>query len=94
MKKALQATLRKYLQRLVTQPHVRGIESMASVPQSHRRAYGAHRPMSPTVKAANVARSIAQRRIENRAWTWAEYGLEANQAQQALVLAALGEVRA
>jgi len=50
--------------------------------------------MSPTVKAANVARSIAQRRIENRAWTWAEYGLEANQAQQALVLAALGEVRA
>jgi len=48
--------------------------------------------MSPAVKAANVARSIAQRRIEGLAWTWADYGLQANPAQQARVLAALGEV--
>jgi hypothetical protein len=48
--------------------------------------------MSPAVKAANVARSIAQRQSEGRAWTWAEYGLQANPAQQALVLAALEEV--
>jgi hypothetical protein len=47
--------------------------------------------MSPAVKAANVARSIAQRRTEGRAWTWAEYGLQTNPAQQALVLAALAE---
>ena len=63
----------------------------ASVPRSHRKAYGAHRPMSPAVKAANVARSIAQRRIEGRAWTWAEYGLQANPTQQESVLAALRE---
>ena len=65
---------------------------MRSVPHHHRKAYGAHRPMSPAVKAANVARSIAQRRTEGRAWTWAAYGLQANPAQQALVLAALAEV--
>ena len=63
----------------------------ASVPH-HRKAYGAHRPMSPAVKAANVARSIAQRRSEGRPWTWAEYGVQASPAQQALVLAALAEV--
>ena len=67
---------------------------MASVPRSHRKAYGAHRTMSPTVKAANIARSIAQRRTEGRPWTWAEYGLEATPAQQALVLAALDQRRA
>jgi hypothetical protein len=49
--------------------------------------------MSANTKAANVARSIAQRRTEGRAWTWAEYGLQTNPAQQALVLAALGEGR-
>ena len=65
----------------------------ASVPHSHRRAYGSHRAMSPAVKAANVARSIAQRRTEGRAWTWADYGLQANPAQQALVLAALAQGR-
>jgi hypothetical protein len=67
---------------------------MASIPRSHRKAYGAHRPMSPAVKAANVARSIAQRLTEGRAWTWAEYGLQANPAQQALVLAALEQGKA
>lgn len=65
---------------------------MASVPHSHRKAYGAHRTMSPAVKAANVARSIAQRRAEDR--PWAEYGLQANPTQQALVLAALEQGRA
>lgn len=57
----------------------------------HRRAYGAHRPMSPAQKARNVARSIAQREREHRPWTFAEYGIEANPDQQALVLAALRE---
>jgi hypothetical protein len=47
--------------------------------------------MSPTQKAANVARSIAQRQTEGRPWTFADYGLQANPAQQALVLAALDQ---
>ena len=67
---------------------------MASVARSHRKAYGAHRPMSPAVKAANVARSIALRESEGRPWTFADYGIEANPAQQALVLAALDQGRA
>jgi hypothetical protein len=49
--------------------------------------------MTPQQKARNVARSIAQRRPEGRAWTWAEYGIQANPAQQALVLAALDQGR-
>ena len=65
----------------------------ASVPH-HRKAYGSHRKMSAIVKARNVARSIAQRRTEGRAWSWADFGLQANPAQQALVLAALSEGRA
>jgi hypothetical protein len=64
---------------------------MASVARSHRKAYGANRPMSPAVKAANVARSIAQRQAEGRSWSFADYGIDANPAQQALVLAALRE---
>jgi hypothetical protein len=48
--------------------------------------------MSPTVKARNVAASIRTREQEGRVWSWSTYGLEANQAQQALVLAALAEV--
>jgi len=63
---------------------------MRSVPH-HRKAYGSHRKMSAIVKARNVARSITQRRIENRPWTWADYGLQANPAQQVLVLAVLRE---
>jgi len=65
---------------------------MASVAHSHRKAYGSHRRMSPAVKARNVARSIAQRRIEGRAWTFEEYGYANNAAMQALVLAALEKV--
>jgi len=66
---------------------------MASVPQnrSHRKAFGPHNVRTPAQKARNVARSIAQRQAEGRAWTFAEYGLEANAAQQARVLAALAQ---
>src|SRR5262249_40491452 len=66
---------------------------MHSVPnaRSHRKAFGAHRPMSPAVKARNVACSIAQRTAEGRSWTFADYGIEANPTQQAMVLAALRE---
>jgi hypothetical protein len=66
----------------------------ASVARSHRKAYGVQRSMSPAAKAANVARSIAQRRTEGRTWTWAEYGLQANPVQQALVLAVLEQGKA
>jgi len=65
---------------------------MRSVPRSHRKAYGAHRPMSLTVKARNVAASIRTREQEGRVWSFADYGLQANPAQQALVLAVLVEV--
>ena len=65
---------------------------MKSVPRSHRLAYGAHRTMSSTAKAANVARSIRLREQEGRSWSWENYGLQANPAQQVLVLAALAEV--
>ena len=46
--------------------------------------------MSPATKAANVARSIRTRQAEGRSWSFAEYGLEANPAQRALVVAVLG----
>jgi len=51
-----------------------------------RRAYGAHRQMSPEQKAKNVAASIIEHGldVENVA-TWQRYGLENNAAQQALV---------
>ena len=65
---------------------------MPSVPRSHWKAYGAHRPMSPAAKARNVAASIRTREQEGRVWSWAEYGLQANPAQQVLVLAVLAEV--
>jgi hypothetical protein len=48
--------------------------------------------MSPIVKATHVAVSIHTREAEGRPWDWSIYGLEANPAQQALVLAALAEV--
>ena len=63
---------------------------MASVPH-HRKAYGPQRAMSPTVKARNVAASIRTREQEGRSWSWSTYGLQANPAQQARVLAALAE---
>jgi len=48
--------------------------------------------MSPAAKARNVAASIRTREQEGRVWSWAEYGLQANPAQQVLVLAVLVEV--
>jgi len=48
--------------------------------------------MSLTVKARNVAASIRTREQEGRVWSFADYGLQANPAQQALVLAVLVEV--
>ena len=66
---------------------------MHSVPQgrSHRKAFGPHNVRTAAQKAANVARSIAQRQAEGRAWTFADYGLAENLQQQALVLAALAQ---
>jgi hypothetical protein len=54
-----------------------------------RKAYGAHRTMSPTTKAKNVAASIRQREAEGRTWTWTDYGLTEGSAQAALVLGQL-----
>jgi hypothetical protein len=63
---------------------------MASVPRSHRKAYGAHRPMSPAVKAANVARSIREHGLDIASVeTWKRYGLETNVEQMTLVRQAL-----
>ena len=68
---------------------------MASVPHHHRKAYGAHRPMSPAVKAPNVAASIRTHGLDiTDVATWQRYGLATNPAQQALVLAALDQGRA
>jgi hypothetical protein len=54
-----------------------------------RRAYGAHRTMTPQTKARNVAASIRQREAEGRAWTFTDYGVTPDSAQAQLVLAAL-----
>ena len=69
---------------------------MATVPQTAptrnnfgRRAYGAHRTMSPAQKARNVAASIHQRDVESRPWTWSDYGLSPDSAQAELVRTAL-----
>jgi hypothetical protein len=66
---------------------------MATVANSSfgRKAYGAQRTMSAGVKARHVAASIAARLAEGRAWSFTDYGLEGNAAQQALVLAALAQ---
>ena len=56
-----------------------------SVPH-HRKAYGAHRPMSSAVKAANVARSILAHGLDMASVaTWQRYGLERNVEQMTLV---------
>lgn len=54
-----------------------------------RKAYGAHRAMSPAVKARNVAQSIRTREQEGRPWSFADYGLEGNASQIRLVLEVL-----
>ncbi len=62
--------------------------------KAHRRAYGAHRPTTPQQRAQYVAESITAHGlcVEDVA-TWQRYGLDGNVAQQALVLAALGQGR-
>jgi hypothetical protein len=59
----------------------------------HRRAFGAQRPTTAAQRAQYVAESIALRQDEGRAWSWAEYGLQDNAGQQALVLAALARLQ-
>jgi hypothetical protein len=58
--------------------------------QYDRKAYGAHRTMTPAVKARNVAASIRAHGYDvNDAAMWERYGIGANAAQQALVRRAL-----
>jgi hypothetical protein len=58
--------------------------------QYGRKAYGAHRTMTPEYKARNVAMSIHEHGLDvNDAATWLRYGLGNNAAQQALVRQAL-----
>jgi hypothetical protein len=60
--------------------------------QYGRRAYGAHRVMSPAAKARNVAASIQAHGYDVEAvGTWQKYGLAENAQQQALVRRALGQ---
>ena len=57
----------------------------------HGRAMQHNR--TPEQRARYTAESIALRIDEGRAWSWSEYGLEANDTQQALVRAALAALR-
>jgi hypothetical protein len=43
---------------------------------------------TPEQRARYVAENIALRQVEGRTWTWKDYGLEHDEAQQARVLAA------
>lgn len=58
-----------------------------------RNAFGHQRPMSPTVKARNVAASIREHGLKLTQETWQRYGLEDNPAQQALVRVALDQAQ-
>lgn len=58
-----------------------------------RKAFGAQRPTTAAQRAQYVAESILLREDEGRAWTWADYGLEANMLQQRLVEAHLAQLR-
>lgn len=58
-----------------------------------RKAYGAHRSMTPDQKARNIAQSIALRVQEGRPWDWSQYGLENDHGQQRAVLAKLQILR-
>lgn len=52
---------------------------------SHRLAFGPQRPMSPMVRARNVAESVLAHGLPLTPATWARYGLSDNPAQQHLV---------
>lgn len=54
-----------------------------------RNAFGPQRPMSPDVKARNVAESITAHSLALTQETWTRYGLQENPEQQARVCALL-----
>lgn len=56
---------------------------------AHRTAFGPGKQRTVAQRALHVAQSIALRNDAGDAWTWDTYGLESNDAQQALVIAAL-----
>ena len=58
----------------------------------HRAAYHRSQALTPARKARFVAESITLKEDAGRAWSWAEYGLDANVEMQALVLAALEDL--
>lgn len=62
-------------------------------PRTHRPAYGRSRALTPGQRARYVAESIALKEAEGQPWHFADYGLEANDAMQALVIAALEMLR-
>jgi hypothetical protein len=56
-----------------------------------RKAFGPHHfHMTNAEKARRVARSIQGMEQTGRPWSWQQYGLEGNPAQQQRVLVALG----
>jgi hypothetical protein len=67
---------------------------MTTVPQprSHRKAFGAHRPMTPAIKARNIAQSIALRQDEGRPWSFEDYGIADNPDMMQRVQAALAQL--
>jgi hypothetical protein len=56
---------------------------------AHRKAFGPGKRRTAAQKAQDVARSIALRNAHGQDWTWQTYGLDGNETQQALVVAAL-----
>jgi hypothetical protein len=67
------------------------IETVAQ-PRSHRKAFGPQRKMSPTIKARNIAQSIALRLVDGRAWAWEDYGVADKPDMIALVETALAQL--
>jgi hypothetical protein len=57
---------------------------------AHRQAFGAKRHRTEAAQVRDIAHSIQGFEREGVAWTWERYGLQANPAKQAKVLAALG----
>jgi hypothetical protein len=72
---------------------IRDAAAHSKRPRPQRRTYaGTHRRPGAAQRAQYVAESIALRQDEGRAWHWGDYGLGAQPAQQALVLAALARL--
>lgn len=49
--------------------------------------------MTPAIKARNVGESILRHEAEGTQWSWAQFGLDTNHAQRALVEAWLAHHR-